>query len=75
MLKPLFERTSLLVGIQCFIWKKVKLELIPDPFKWTDTKEFGLNKYSSNSSKGCVLKVDLEYYKDLQELHNDYPLA
>ena len=25
------------------------------------TKEFDLNKHSSNSSKSCVLKVDLEY--------------
>ena len=44
-------------------------------FKWIDPKEFDLNKYTSNSSKGCVLEVDLEYPKELQELHNDYPLA
>ena len=44
-------------------------------FKWIDPKEFDLNKYTSNSSKGCVLKVDLEYPKELQELHNDYPFA
>ena len=25
--------------------------------------------------KGCVLEVDLEYPKELRELHNDYPLA
>ena len=31
-----------------------------------------MNKYASNSSKGCVLEVDLEYP---EELHNDYPLA
>ena len=37
--------------------------------------EFDLNKYTSNSSKGCVLEVDLEYPKELRELHNDYPLA
>ena len=36
---------------------------------------FDLNKYTSNSSKGCDLKVDLEYPKDLQELQNDNPLA
>ena len=36
---------------------------------------FDLNKYTSNSSKGCVLKVDLEYPKELRELHSDYPLA
>ena len=44
-------------------------------FKWIDPKEFELNKYTSNSSKGCVLEVDLEYPKELRELHNNYPLA
>ena len=44
-------------------------------FKWIDPKEFNLNKYASNSSKGRVLEVDLEYSKELRELHNDYPLA
>ena len=43
--------------------------------KWIDPKEFDLNEYTSNSSKGCVLKVDLGYPKELQELHIDYPLA
>ena len=33
-----------------------------------------MNKYTSNSSKGCVLEVDLEYPKELQKLHNDYSL-
>ena len=44
-------------------------------FKWRDSKEFDLNTYTSNISKGFVLVVDLEYPKDLQELDNDYPLA
>ena len=44
-------------------------------FKWIDPKDFDLNKCTRNSSKGCVLEVDLEYSKELQELHNDYPLA
>ena len=44
-------------------------------FKWVDPKECDLNKYTSNSSKGCVFEVDLEYPKGLSELHNDYPLA
>ena len=44
-------------------------------FKWLDPKEFDLNKYTCNSSQGHVLKVDLEYPKELPELHNDYPLA
>ena len=32
-------------------------------FKWIDLKELDLNKYANNSSKGWVLKVDLEYPK------------
>ena len=43
-------------------------------FKWIDHKEFHLNKYTSNSSKGCVLEVEVEYPKELRELHNDYLL-
>ena len=43
--------------------------------KWIDSKEFDLNKYSSNSSKGCVLEVELEYLKELHKLQNDYPVA
>ena len=31
--------------------------------------------YTSNSFKGWVLDVDLEYSKELHELHNDYPSA
>ena len=43
--------------------------------KWLDPKKFDLNKYPSNSSKGCVLKVNLEYPKELGEIHKNYPLA
>ena len=35
-------------------------------FKWINPKEFDLNKYTSNSSKGCVLEVDLEYTKQFE---------
>ena len=48
---------------------------LTDRFKRIDPKKFDFNKYTSNSSKGCVLEVDLEYSKELWELHNDYPLA
>ena len=34
------------------------------PIKLIDPKEFYLNKYTSNSSKECVLEVDLEYPKE-----------
>ena len=43
-------------------------------FKWIDPKLFDLNEYTSNSSNRCVLVVDLEYPKELRELHNDYLL-
>ena len=46
-----------------------------DAFKWIDPKDFESNKCSGNSSKGCVLEVDLEYPQELRELHNDYTLA
>ena len=36
--------------------------------KWIDPKEFDLNKYTSNSSKGRNLEVDLKYPEELQEL-------
>ena len=34
-----------------------------------------MDNYTSNSSKACVLEVDLEYPKEPQGLHNDYPLT
>ena len=43
-------------------------------FKCRNPKEFDLNKYTSDIWKGCVLEVDLEYSKELRELHNDYSL-
>ena len=36
-------------------------------FKRIDTKVFDLNKYTSKSSKSCVLEVNLEYPKILRE--------
>ena len=38
-------------------------------------QRFDINKCNKNSSRGCVLEVDLEYSKELRKLHNDYPLA
>ena len=43
-------------------------------FNRMDLEEFESNKYSNNTSKGCVLEVDLEYPKELCKLHNDSPL-
>ena len=44
-------------------------------FKWINTKKFDLIKYTSNSSKECIVEVDPEYPEELKELHNDCFLA
>ena len=43
--------------------------------KWIDSKEYDLNKYTRNSLRECIVEVDLEYLKELQELHYDYLLV
>ena len=47
-------------------------------FRWMTEKQISkLNvaRYNENSEKGLILEVDLEYPKELHNLHNDYPLA
>ena len=44
-------------------------------FTWNDPKKFNLDKCDDNNLRGCISEVDLEYPKELHELHNDYPLA
>ena len=51
------------------------LNFFTDGLKQRDPKEFDLTKYSSDSSKSCVLQIDIEYPKELRQSNNDYPLA
>ena len=47
-------------------------------FKWMTKKQINkinLAQYNEDSNKGLILEVDLEYPKELHDLHNDYPLA
>ena len=47
-------------------------------FKWLTEKQINkinLAQYNEDSNKGLLLEVDLEYPKELHNLHNDYPLA
>ena len=47
-------------------------------FKWLTEKQINkidLAKYKEDSEKGLILEVDLEYPKELHDLHNDYPLG
>ena len=48
------------------------LENLPDTPKEI---ELFLSKYTEDSDKGIILEVDLEYQKELHQLHNDYPCA
>ena len=57
--------------------------LLYSGFKWLNQKEIDkfdvnsieCNSIEKNSSDGYILEVDLAYSDELQELHNDYPLA
>ena len=49
--------------------------LLTITFKWINLKDFDSIKGNNNSSTGCVLEVDLEYSKELNNLYNGYPLA
>ena len=47
-------------------------------FKWLTEKQINkinLAQYNEYSNKGLILEVDLEYPKELHDLHNDYPLG
>ena len=47
-------------------------------FKFLNKKEiesFNLDSISENSGIGSILECDLEYCKELHDLHNDYPLC
>ena len=47
-------------------------------FKWMARKhidKIDLDKYKEDSNKGIILEVNLEYSKELHDLHNDYPLG
>ena len=40
-----------------------------------EISEFSLKSISENSTTGYILEVDLEYSKELHDLHNDYSLC
>ena len=42
-------------------------------FKWVNPDEFDLDSVRKDSKKGHILEVDLEYPKELHDLHNEYP--
>src|SRR5271165_1699195 len=44
-------------------------------FKWINPKDFKLENVRDNSEKAHMLEVDIEYPKELHDLHNDYPFC
>ena len=47
-------------------------------FRWMTDKEINkinVGKYKTDGKKGLILEVDLEYPRELHDLHNDYPVA
>ena len=47
-------------------------------FRWMTDKQINkinLATYKEDSKKGLILEVDLEYPRELHDLHNDYPLG
>ena len=57
------------------VWLSLSKFLQMGGFKWIDPKEPYLNKYNSNSSKGCILEFAPEYSKALHDLDTGYHLA
>ena len=43
-------------------------------FKWSNT-DIDILNIPDDSLKGYILEVDLEYPKELHDLHSDFPLA
>ena len=48
--------------------------LLTHGFEWISEEEL-INWRNQPSSSGCILEANLEYPKELHDLHNDYPLA
>ena len=44
-------------------------------FKWHTKSGKKNGKFKRETEKGWILEVNLEYPKELHQLHNDYPLA
>ena len=58
----------------------MKQKLPIGQYKWVEnleqfTKQDYWNKFDINDDVGYMLEVDLEYPKELHDLHNDFPLA
>ena len=57
----------------------MSMKLPTEGFKWMSCKEldtlFKVQELNTWNRTPCILEVDLEYPKELHDLHSDYPLA
>ena len=59
-------------------WASMSQYLPTGNFKWMTDKEISKidqGKYKADGKKGLILEVNLEYPQELQNIHNDYPVA
>ena len=63
---PKQESTHIYVDANNFYGYATSKFIPTGEFQCIDPKEFDSNKCTSNSSKGCVLEVDIEYPKELR---------
>ena len=60
-----------------YVWAMIQSLPVSD-FKFLSEKEinkFDLDSIDKSSSIGYILECDLDYCKELHDLHNDYPLC
>ena len=56
-------------------WANIYLLIILNRLKILIKSKKGWWVLKKNSSTGYILELDLEYLKELYDIHNDYPLA
>src|SRR2546426_4978768 len=44
-------------------------------FKWIEPEDFKLENVTNSSEKGHILEADIEYPKELHDLHSEYPFC
>ena len=80
-LKKVTTKTLIIISyvFRCkqFIWTGNVSKLPVNGFKWIKNlskfDEDFIKNYDVDSDKGCILEVDIEYPKNLHDLHSDLP--
>ena len=80
MMKKKKKKKLCILDANNLIWLGYESKYLPT--RWISNgkqkkkrNNINLASYKDNSNKGIILEVDLEYPKELHNLHNDYPVA